>query len=121
MAGFVSLDRGSQDMAARAGVALVIRRMERKGAFTYNAPNTIAAAVGTVAHDVLSSLWAFPASTGRRWSSYAKAVHEHGEQVSNRKWDGYSSQVRAAALEVADHVEEMLDQVWDVSLYPTND
>jgi hypothetical protein len=121
MSGFVSLDRGSQDIAARAAVALVVRRMERKGAFADNAPNSIAAAVGTVAHDVLNSLWAFPASSGSRWMTYAKAVHEHGEQVSNRKWDGYSSRVRAAALEVADHVEEMLDQVWDVSLYPTND
>ncbi len=116
-AGFVSLHRGEQDQAARAGLALVVRRLEKAGAFEGNSVNFVAGALGNVAHNVLSGLWAFPASSGGRWSSYTKAVHEHGEGVSNRKWDGYSSQVRAAALEVADHVEEMASQQW----FPTND
>jgi hypothetical protein len=103
MAGFVSLDRGSQDQAARAGVALATRRLEKAGVFN-------AGAVGEVAHSVPSGLWAYPASEVGRWANYAQAVHLQGEGVSNRKWAGYSSVVRAAALEVADHVEELVRQ-----------
>ncbi|MCP4539467.1 MAG: hypothetical protein GY832_20205 [Chloroflexi bacterium] len=116
-AGFVSLDRGSQDVAARAGVALAVRRLERKGQVEAGSINTVAAVVGATAHDVLSGFWAFPASSGGRWTSYAKAVHQHGQRVSNRRWNGYSSAVRAAALEVADHVEELASR----QLFPTND
>jgi hypothetical protein len=102
-AGFVSLDRGSQDQAARAGVALAVRRLEKAAEFD-------AGTVGEVAHNVLAGLWAFPASSYGRWATYAQAVHEKGEKISNRKWYGYSSVVRAAALEVADHVEELVRQ-----------
>ena len=114
MSGFVSLDRGSQDMAARAGLALAVRRLEKADKFD-------ASTVGNITHNVLDGLWAFPESSSRLWASDAKAVHQHCEGVSNRKWDGYSSRVRAAALEVADHVEEMVSRTWDAALYPTAD
>jgi hypothetical protein len=107
--GFVSLDRGSQDMAARAGLALAIRRIERQG----NTPNV--EFLGDVAHQVLGGLFAFPASSVGRWQGYADGVARSGQQVSNREWDGYSSQVRAAAWEIADHIEELSNR------FPTND
>ncbi|MCP4537166.1 MAG: hypothetical protein GY832_08455 [Chloroflexi bacterium] len=114
-AGFVSLHRGEQDQAARASVALTIRRLEREvGALT---EDTIEG-VGEYTHHVIGGTFAFPASSVGRWQGYANAVARSDERISNRKWDGYSSAVRAAALQVADMVRH---EMGTAGGFPTND
>lgn len=97
---FQKLDRGKQDQAARAGLALAARRLTRAGV------QLPANEVGLVAHKVIGGEFAFPASSARRWGAYLSAVIERGEKVSNRRWAEYDQALKSAAREVADRVTQ---------------
>lgn len=85
---------GTLDRAARAAVALLVRRGHK--------PREIGLAI----HASVPELGG--ASTEGRWIRYAAAVKRNGQKQSNRMWVDYSVQLKALARKVANTAEAIL-------------
>lgn len=100
---FAELTLGAQDQAARAAVALLVNRSIKGAQVLVNTHWPL------VLHCQLEAR-GFRATTTHRWEQYSDAIArnlvQEGEKATNRRWADYPSDIKAAARELANSVQD---------------
>ena len=115
---FADLHNGAKDQAARAACALLVRRSVNGAVVLVNGEWPL------VLHQQLVAA-GFRGTSEARWNQYQQAVArnlvQEGEKATNRRWADYPVEIKAAARELANAVQNEMAVLYDEAMHGLGD
>ena len=110
---FADLTNGAKDQAARAATALLVNR-SLKGA------QVLVNCEWQAVLDKQLQASGFLATSERRWQQYSEAIArnlvQEGEKATNRRWAEYPAEIKAAARELANSVQDEMAVLYEEAM-----